>query len=104
MYSSGNYGGPLGASSLAKGVLGNKSLRVLLVLFDYLSTLFGYGFFGKSQCSIETRFPSFLLPKFISVFWLSKGQSTFWRGPHVIELIRSAACLRSFIQKKKIPV
>ncbi|VAI72497.1 unnamed protein product [Triticum turgidum subsp. durum] len=29
MYSSGNYGGPLGASSLAKGVVGNKSLREL---------------------------------------------------------------------------
>ena len=39
MYSSGNYGGPLGASSLAKGVVGNKSLRVLLDIFDYTSTL-----------------------------------------------------------------
>lgn len=36
MYSSGNYGGPLGASSLAKGVVGNKSLRVLLDISDYV--------------------------------------------------------------------
>ena len=38
IYRSGNYGGPLGACSLAQGVLGNKSLRVLLKTLDILLT------------------------------------------------------------------
>ena len=78
-FSSGNYGGPLGASSLAQGILGNKSLRVLFKTLDYILPVpHSFIFFNKFLNVWKwTRFHS------ISAYISNYGELSvlaFWRG------------------------